>query len=200
MTLFSKFSLLGALILFFSCSSKKQNIIGVYKHQNKIGTEYFEVYEDSTFYLKSNIPLMEYESSGKWYMYKNRIYLKSYDSYKNDYVIIEELEAKEGRNSILFTDENDAILPNVILNLNDNWYESNFNGEITNLNLNQNDVLKISHIHLSREFDYKVLNEFESYVVKIKVYRKNYTFIYLDDEARFNKNLVLLKSKKFKKI
>ena len=83
-----KYTLVIFLVFFYGCSLKS-GIYGTYKHVNKVGSEIIIMNSDSTFHLKSSIPFMEYESKGKWSMINDKIRFKSFDEYKNDYVLVQ---------------------------------------------------------------------------------------------------------------
>jgi len=187
------------LFVFFACGcSSKINICGTYKHSTKVGSEIIFINNDSTFHLKSSIPFMEYESKGKWSLINNKIYFKSYDEYKNDYVIVQEIKENRDTSSVIFIDENNNSIPSVALKLNNIWYEADSKGEIKNIIIKKGDLLNVKTILLGKDFDYTIQNDYDSFKTVFKIYSKKNDLIYIN-ELTPKKKTIIIRNIRFKK-
>jgi hypothetical protein len=194
----NKFKLAIIVIFAYGCSSKS-GIYGTYKHSTKVGSEIIEINKDSIFYLKSSIPLMEYESKGKWSVIDNKIYFKSFDEYKNDYVLVKEIEENNNTSSITFIDENNNSIPYVALNINNKWFDADFYGEIKNIDIKKGDLIKIKSILLGKDFEYVIKNNYKSFKVVFKIYSKKNNLIYINEFTPKGKSIII-RNVRFKKI
>lgn len=189
-------------LLLLACSSKKNTYIGVFKHTIDIGSEYIEIYKDSTFLYTSTIPFRSSTSKGKWFLTGNgnQLVLKSFDFYKSNYFEVQELESNESKSTVQFIDNN-INLPYMILLLNENQkFVSDVNGKIENIVIKKNDKIRVVYITELLDNEYTILNDYESFNITVKVNPKNHQFIYLNDKTNVRKNKILIDNKIFLRV
>lgn len=177
--------------LLFSCSSISQkNILGSYKYTSKISLGKLFL-SDSIFEYEYEAPLNSYKSKGSWILDNNLIRLKSYDSFKNNYMIIEEkYQEKEGYMQVL--DKYNLPLQNLNIIINDEKliFKTDINGKIDIKLLNNVPVksIKVESIDLSNDHNIYLSTKQKSNVFLIKIIPIDYEKKFFDNEGFFIKN------------
>lgn len=184
----SKNLLLLVLILssLYSCSPlKRENYYGTYEYKWKIASSHLTL-KDSMFDFSYEVPMVSYSSKGTWSIDGRKIILKSYDSYRNNYLIVTEKSEKKDR-IIKLIDANDQPLEDIDIVINNSTVlKTNNKGEI-NLDLVNEKLIKnieISYIEIIGDNRiYKTENsQSSSFIIKM---------IPIDYEKKYFKKEVL---------
>lgn len=183
----SKSLLLLVLILssLYSCSPlKKENYYGTYECWAEIGFGRL-ILKDSMFDFSYEAHLSNLKSKGTWSVDGHKIILNSYNSYRNNYLIVTELHDEKNR-KIKIIDANDQPLEDVDIVINDSTVlKTNNKGEI-NLDLVNEKLIKnieISYIEIIGDNRiYKTENSQSSSFI-IKIIPIDYEKIYFKKEV-----------------
>lgn len=169
----SKNLLLLVLILssLYSCSPlKRENYYGTYEYKWKIASSHLTL-KDSMFDFSYEVPMVSYSSKGTWSIDGRKIILKSYDSYRNNYLIVTEKSEKKDR-IIKLIDANDQPLEDIDIVINNSTVlKTDDKGEI-NLDLVSEkfiNTIAISYIEIKGNNSiYKTIDsQLSSFIIKI---------------------------------
>lgn len=184
----SKNLLLLVLILssLYSCSPlKKENYYGTYECRAGIGFGRL-ILNDSMFDFSYEVPMNNFGSKGTWSVDGHKIILNSYNSYRNNYLIVTERHDEKNR-KIKIIDANDQPLEDIDIVINNSTVlKTNNKGEI-NLDLVNEKLIKnieISYIEIIGDNRiYKTENsQSSSFIIKM---------IPIDYEKKYFKKEVL---------
>lgn len=179
--------------ILFSCSSlKKAEIKGVYKYKSKISIGTLSIL-DSVFEYKYEAPLVNYSSKGTWSFSKNYLFLKSYDSYKSDYIEVTEKITDIGYIEVV--DVNKAPISNVNITINGkkSIYSTDDNGRVY-LNSKENPKnIQINYIGLSEENNSYSIKSEKSNAFVVVIFQKDDLKKYFNfDKIKINKGKVII--------
>lgn len=192
----SKNLLLLVLILssLYSCSPlKKENFYGTYECKAKIGFGRL-ILKDSMFDFSYEVPMVSYSSKGTWSISGRKIILKSYDSYRNNYLIVTELPNEKNR-KIKLIDANEQPLEEINILINNSVVlKTDDQGEI-NLDFFSDksiNLIEVIYVYLTDDNKiYKAIDtQSSSFVIKT---------IPVDREKQyFNKRIIRVRKGKIK--
>ncbi|MGV7106197.1 hypothetical protein [Flavobacterium sp. U410] len=179
---------------FFSCGSlTKDDVYGNYEYNSKISKGSLVLSKDY-FEYSYEAPMESYESKGNWSFNNNRLLLKSYENYKNNFIIVEEV-LDENKRFVRLIDDTDApiIGATVIIN-SDLIFQTNEFGEINLKDNKINNILKIEVelIDLLKEDRVYIPNDKISKSFIIKDIPKDYKKVFFNDSMRIDKNKVII--------
>lgn len=169
----SKNLLLLVLILssLYSCSPlKKENYYGTYECWAKIGFGSL-ILKDSMFDFSYEVPMVSYNSKGTWKMDGRKIILNSYDSYRNNYLIVTEQSGEKNR-IIKLIDSNDQPFEDIDIIINNTIIlKTDSKGEINLDSVTEKFINTIGIIYIGIKGDnsiYKTINnQSSSFIIKI---------------------------------
>jgi hypothetical protein len=177
--------------LLFSCSSVSQkNILGQYKYTSKISLGKLILF-DSIFEYEYEAPLNSYKSRGNWSSDGNLLVLKSFDSFNNNYMIIEE-KNQENNGYIQILDKYNLPIQNIniVINNENLIFKTDINGKIDIKLLNGVPVksIKVESIDLSNNHNIYFSTKENSNVFLIKIIPIDYEKKFFNYERFVIKN------------
>lgn len=194
------------IFLFTSCTPTstfvKEQVVGIYLYESKIGNIKIELLPDNTFDYKSEIPFNEKISFGNWYLENNKLVLKSHNSLKNNQ--IEFTKEKVEKNGFIQVFDKDSIpIMNALVIINDdfkNTYYTNYDGKVKFTEVYQSDLKKVEvrTVGLTNRDNYfEVLDK--NTCVYAKVYHKEAFLYFNNEQVRFKKESLILNGFIYKK-
>ncbi|RYJ43392.1 hypothetical protein [Flavobacterium beibuense] len=190
------------LINLSSCGVLRLNesdAIGEYKVSGDYTEGILNLNKDKSFDYKYFMDVGGWccESKGEWRLYKGKLILKSYQEYKEDYILVRE-STNDDPHIELF-DEVGALGHSFGVYLEGKYFSADDNGRVDYENIIV-DSIKVNHYGLSESASfYRVVNK-NSNTFYIKIKGKTLATSYFDDSFRITKNFVKIKKLKYRKI
>jgi hypothetical protein len=178
--------------ILFSCSSlKKAEIKGVYKYKSQISQGTLSI-SDSVFEYKYEAPLVNYSSKGTWSFSKNYLLLKSYDSYKSDYIEVKEKITEIGYIEVV--DMNKDPISNVNITINGkSKYSTDDNGRVYLKSKENPKNIQINYIGLSEKNNSYPIKYDKSNTFVVVIFQKDDLKKYFNfDKIKINKGNVII--------
>lgn len=196
--------LVSILSSVYSCSPlKRENYYGTYEYKWKIASSHLTL-KDSMFDFSYEVPMVSYSSKGTWSIDGRKIILKSYDSYRNNYLIVTEQSGNKDR-IIKLIDSDDQPYEGVDVIINNRIVlKTDDKGEI-NLDLVSEKLINtiaISYIEIKGNNSiYKTIdNQWSSFIIKMipidyeKIYFKKEVLKVRKGKIKMKKDEYLKKS------
>lgn len=189
------------LFVLFSCSSMNQNsILGSYKYSSKISFGKL-ILSDNIFEYEYNVSLNSFKSKGTWTFDGNLLVLRSYDFFKNNYMIVEEKKQEESYVQIL--DRYNLPLQNLNIVINSELiFKTDVNGKVNIKSLNGISIksIKVESIDLSKDNNIYFSAEKNSTLFLIKIIPIDYEKRFFNNESFVVKNnKVIIDNQKYVK-
>lgn len=192
-------------LLLISCNVfKNKEISGIYVLETKLGNEYIKLNNDSTFNFICQIPLIQSESTGNWFIKDKKLIIKSFIKYNNDYIEVEELLRDKGFVIQIVDSENEGIY-GIPININNDssYMVTDINGEIfiKDYEFKQGDLIKIYMASLSSKKGIYRLNCIDNCnYIKIKIHIKEpHKKYFNNDTLNIRNNKIILNKQAYVK-
>jgi len=199
----NKLLLLLFVTVFISCKTlKHEDIIGEYKHEEKMVIGKF-ILQDSLFSYQYNVLHDSYESNGTWKLQGNQLILKSFDSYKNDYIKVEE-QSSEKVTYIQLLDKNNYPMEGFDVLINDKYsmkVDSLGKADLKQFTDSKIQSIKVPYIGLSDKSNFYIPESPSSNTFIIHVFDIDYGKVFFDNESiKVKRNTLIIKKKKYTKL